>query len=418
MGFTGSYGSVGRSYRWMRLERAARDAEWDIPDGPTGQVVRQLRYRGALAKRRAEWVFVLLIAVIVLGLGFYLGLPFWQEFADGRKQTLDDQLAVLEGEHVKLDAARSALLSNPDPDPTDAARSKPGLAQALVTVPTQVRGATGETLNPPVETGGAIIVTGRNGTILRIDDRWSEPAGALRSAVEAALQTDPSVPIDPEKVRDDRVRADAAVQAFLGEPLAPGVEPLVAVPEALPAEIRDLDLMRPFQARVRQLVASRASLIAVQADTQDRRDRFDRLPWALLDREEARISYRRFTEICRAGSTDAEVIKTCEESWRAQQAATDSSWWQTIAQQAPPGILLLFLLATLAALYRYNMRLAGFHQSRADALTLYADGMVPANDMEALDRLATAIAADKVEFGRAKVGFGGNTIEVERMKSS
>ena len=71
---------------------------------------------------------------------------------------------------------------------------------------------------------------------------------------------------------------------------------------------------------------------------------------------------------------------------------------QRLADNAPPAILLLFLLATLSALYRYNIRLAGFHDARADALVLaVSDQHV---DMRKLGNFVDALAADKVEFGR------------------
>ena len=65
----------------------------------------------------------------------------------------------------------------------------------------------------------------------------------------------------------------------------------------------------------------------------------------------------------------------------------------------PPGILLLFLLATLGGLYRYNMRMAGFHHSRADALEAIVLGMKP-EDLATAVKLSDAWAADKVEFGK------------------
>jgi len=72
--------------------------------------------------------------------------------------------------------------------------------------------------------------------------------------------------------------------------------------------------------------------------------------------------------------------------------------FQTLAQNIPPGILLLFLLATLSSLYRYNIRLAGFHHARADALTLAASDQHV--NTQTLSALVDSLAADKVEFAR------------------
>ena len=65
----------------------------------------------------------------------------------------------------------------------------------------------------------------------------------------------------------------------------------------------------------------------------------------------------------------------------------------------PPGVLLLFLLATLGGLYRYCLRMAGFYHSRADALELLNAGLDKAQQA-ALSALSADIAADKVEFGK------------------
>ena len=75
----------------------------------------------------------------------------------------------------------------------------------------------------------------------------------------------------------------------------------------------------------------------------------------------------------------------------------------------PPGILLLFLLATLGGLYRYNLRLAGFHSSRADLLELVIlgqvnlDGAAAGEGAHPFPQLADALAADKVQFGKANM---------------
>ncbi len=143
--------------------------------------------------------------------------------------------------------------------------------------------------------------------------------------------------------------------------------------------------------------------------------RFYAFPYSLVwDRE--RDDFAEFLADCRGGhraaSNSAEdadeqaapdpysesLTKACLEIWNARQAALAQTWWQSIAAQLPPGILLLFLLATLGGLYRYNLRLAGFHHSRADALELLAEA--GAYDAETLTQVADALAADKVEFGK------------------
>ena len=65
----------------------------------------------------------------------------------------------------------------------------------------------------------------------------------------------------------------------------------------------------------------------------------------------------------------------------------------------PPGILLLFLLATLAGLYRYNMRMAGFPRADEPMSLGYAS-----DDYDEVVKLAEPMAADKVEFGATRAG--------------
>jgi len=96
-----------------------------------------------------------------------------------------------------------------------------------------------------------------------------------------------------------------------------------------------------------------------------------------------------------------DLTKACAEAWQAQQQREAGSIWQNLAAQAPPGILLLFLLATLGGLYRYNLRLAGFHHSRADLLELlHIEGGL--SSPQEIVELADTLAADKVEFARTK----------------
>jgi len=117
--------------------------------------------------------------------------------------------------------------------------------------------------------------------------------------------------------------------------------------------------------------------------------------------EVRRAAFAAFMADCRAGAAESEgaaLTTACVNAYTASEAETQRQWWQTLAEQAPPGILLLFLLATLAGLYRYNVRLAGFHNGRADALEL----LVAQVDQDALTPVADAMAADKVEFGAAK----------------
>ena len=73
----------------------------------------------------------------------------------------------------------------------------------------------------------------------------------------------------------------------------------------------------------------------------------------------------------------------------------------------------MFQLVTLGGLYRYNLRLAAFHDSRADLLEMVAFGRdakalsdyVARNPGDGFNRLAMAFGAERVDLGtmRAKV---------------
>ncbi|MBB93088.1 MAG: hypothetical protein CML68_00565 [Rhodobacteraceae bacterium] len=119
--------------------------------------------------------------------------------------------------------------------------------------------------------------------------------------------------------------------------------------------------------------------------------------------EDQRVAFEDFMTICRGTVEEADVTQVCAAAYQAELEAESGNWWQTLAQQVPPGILILFLLATLGGLYRYNLRLAGFHASRADLLelALIDPEMMRGKDGETLvTQLADALAADKVEFGK------------------
>lgn len=103
----------------------------------------------------------------------------------------------------------------------------------------------------------------------------------------------------------------------------------------------------------------------------------------------------------------ADLTKPCMDGCTELQKQKAATIWQTLNQTLPPAILLLFLLATLGGLYRYSLRLAGFHASRADLLEMYIlnremfEGEVKDGQPSKFVQFANAFAADKVEFGKA-----------------
>ncbi len=174
---------------------------------------------------------------------------------------------------------------------------------------------------------------------------------------------------------------------------------------------------------INTIIAQRTVLATRKVETKVAQDN---LPTGAYFLQQQRQSFRQFMQDCRgvtpvtgasdeqaatpaangvAGDPD-EITLACTQAWMKKLEAEAGTWWQTLAQQIPPGILLLFLLATLGALYRYNLRLAGFHASRADLLELMSMGQTNSKNMfvewdkDNFSRITEALAADKVEFGK------------------
>ncbi len=135
------------------------------------------------------------------------------------------------------------------------------------------------------------------------------------------------------------------------------------------------------------------------------------------------MDFEAFLSACRGTATppDKDLTTACLTAWQTQQSGGET-WWKALVDQVPPGILLLFLLATSGGLYRYNVRLAGFHDSRADALQLLSQGRTEAQlkDIlattpgEAVNLASIFLAADKVEMGTIKAKLGQAEIELAK----
>lgn len=93
------------------------------------------------------------------------------------------------------------------------------------------------------------------------------------------------------------------------------------------------------------------------------------------------------------GNTDS-----CASAFVELQVRQQPNLWLVLSEKAPQAVLILFLLATFSALYRYNVRLAGFYHSRANALVLFGSSAKQSSDE--LLKVTEALAADRVSFGR------------------
>lgn len=177
----------------------------------------------------------------------------------------------------------------------------------------------------------------------------------------------------------------------------------------LPDDIRTTDDMITLAAALSDVIGQRIAVLGrLTTSEQDLLD----IPTGLFGLNQQQMAFRDFMAICRGqgalegpsapartSGADAPgtVTLACAEAWQAQLDGQQSNWWQAIATQVPPAILLLFLLATLGGLYRYNMQLSGFYHSRADALELLSMNRSK-DDIEKLGRIAESLAADRIEF--------------------
>ena len=178
----------------------------------------------------------------------------------------------------------------------------------------------------------------------------------------------------------------------------------------LPPQWRQLPEVDAIRTELLYIIAQRSpNLLELDKIKQD----IEGLWTGLLPLAQQREEFAEFMRVCR-GTPDPEapdngaITTACTNAWSQELQRETGNWWQTLAEQVPPGILLLFLLATQGSLYRYNLRMAGFHASRADFLELLmmSSGKrdrISKEDLEKLVNLATAMGADKVEFGKGNL---------------
>ncbi|WP_424926691.1 hypothetical protein [Amaricoccus tamworthensis] len=153
-------------------------------------------------------------------------------------------------------------------------------------------------------------------------------------------------------------------------------QPLLA---AYPEEIRrNRDFLVNAEAALAEDLESLAKVQSGQAD---------------IDAE--RGSFEGFMAACRRAADGTEVTATCVEMYREANGTAARSVPLILSETVPQGILLLFLLATLSGLYRYNTRMAGFHHARADVLELMSERGL---QMDRLPVLTQILAADGVDF--------------------
>ena len=232
--------------------------------------------------------------------------------------------------------------------------------------------------------------------------------GALGDVIatsNAFAETAATLPTNPGE------QSRATVEAFLDQ--------------TLPQHLREWNLIQTLRNDLRLVASERAGMELIEARARADLTQLDESPLQYL-RDRKALDFKAFLDNCRGVPATEGLTTSCLTAWQSEQAAGQRSWWETLADQVPPGILLLFLLATLGGLYRYNLRLAGFHESRADALQLLAQGrdvtqlrdILAATPGEAVNLATLFLAADKVEMGTIRAKLGQAEIELAKALNS
>ncbi|MGZ2259635.1 hypothetical protein [Roseobacter sp. A03A-229] len=93
------------------MREASDNAEWQVPQGRIGGLVRQQRRRAQLAATRGSWLFVLLFVVISLALTNYVGTELFRQIQDGTKIGLEAEASVLDMQLRQMDRDRDVAWS-------------------------------------------------------------------------------------------------------------------------------------------------------------------------------------------------------------------------------------------------------------------------------------------------------------------
>ena len=233
---------------------------------------------------------------------------------------------------------------------------------------------------------GAPILLTDGGTIIHFTDQWSDAFANLTLAAGENGDTALRQVLDDQKFFPILYRNWPPVVAISNK-----LDQLIARRETDAAQITELDT------RIAELTGSWLTTLSGTRAQQD---------------------FASFMQTCRDTSTHpvtgaeyASLTQSCLEAHGKVDDQAGGAWWATLSRQLPAGVLLMFMLVTLGALYRYNLRLAAFHDSRADVLDLVASGSTPetlrqilqTNPGDILNRLTLAFGADKIDAGSIRM---------------
>lgn len=347
-----------------RAAAAEFNGSTNIPD-----LVQQLRARARLAVRRANWFFGLLIFTLGLAFLYYVALPDWLQLKDAERKEFQARADLLSGPLAEMDTKRNAAWQ--------------ALIERLTFVGTGGidTGVTGTLFELRALGDNTLVAVGRNGAITSSTDggetwlphlSWIvEDVGVGVGVVDIAVLLDSTLLLAGQngeivRVDDRHARPIRAVQVKPGSTgdaeMRSAINTIPDWPSSAPITLQLID---EFETPL----VDRPSLESQRNEAQQQANEIGSGGFSLRQR---RQDFEDFMAICRSnGASDTEH---CVTAYTTLRAAEEQDIWQILAERAPPAILILFLLATLGGLYRYNLRMSGFHASRADLLELLKMG--------------------------------------------
>ena len=392
-----AFARLGPHRRNVLRERRLLMAEWAAPEGAAGRIVINLRARARVFEIRALWVFGSLILAVLAGLIFYVVIPVVTSSARTEANLYNQRLDAVSQAAGELAAERETYQQ----------QVADGLREIWV-----FERASGSS---PYDGYPTVLYSNSTDTYYAVDSTQAVLTSKDREEWDAI--TDQAVPDDTLQV----YVSEGAVDEYLGKDGRIRLRRNLVSRRFTPARFKldtdaffyrlviDPEIMQQFAVKDSALVIRRDNealdairdsdsvpnlWAALEAVPREYQQHMDYEPLIRLEERQKQIDAEKAlweTEIENARDRLAQLVPLTGN-------AGDEQWYKTLLERLPGAILLLFLLATLGGLYRYNLRMTGFYHARADALELLGLHL----DRDQFDALATTLAAEKVEFKAAQ----------------
>lgn len=316
-------------------------------------IARMMRRRGRVATQRTFWVFGALLATIFIALIYYVGLPLITQFSQVTMNSYEAEVRQQNLALQRMDDRRDAIW-----------------AEAVSAAE-------------------------------HVLDTRSDPTGTQVRTFDLhtiGLRGSPAVMARIERI--------VQMKRLPGKPGDDAMLFALAEDEMLRLEMGNPEfesVFLPLHARIAGLTQERAERERALAAA---RQRMEELRLGTASTVTRRNDYLDFMKHC-VGVGEGDTLTSCQAAYEFTETLAIPDVWELVAERLPQAVLLLFLLATLSPLYRYNMRMAGFHHARADVVEMMAlrraetGKALSPEDLAEFLKLADVLAADKVEFGKA-----------------